>query len=85
MGNIEAAFLEFGLRDQYATRDTSVHRLDPLAQCAVEADDYAWITSALAAIADRHAEGRIVSSLEGGYDMLGLGDSCVAHVGALMA
>jgi acetoin utilization deacetylase AcuC-like enzyme len=61
------------------------HRLDPLAQCAVEAEDYAWITGELAAIANRHADGRIVSSLEGGYDMLGLGDSCVAHVGALMA
>jgi acetoin utilization deacetylase AcuC-like enzyme len=59
------------------------HERDPLAQLRLQADDFAWITRELAAIADRHAAGRIVSTLEGGYDLQGLAESCVAHVGAL--
>ena len=59
------------------------HRLDPLAQVQLEVEDFDWITRELIAIADRHADGRVVSSLEGGYDMQGLRESCVAHVGAL--
>jgi acetoin utilization deacetylase AcuC-like enzyme len=61
------------------------HRLDPLAQVQLEAEDFDWITRELVAIAERHADGRVVSSLEGGYDMQGLRESCVAHVGALRA
>ena len=59
------------------------HRLDPLAQLALEAEDFAWITRELVSIAERHGEGRVVSSLEGGYDLQGLSASCVAHVAAL--
>jgi acetoin utilization deacetylase AcuC-like enzyme len=59
------------------------HRLDPLAQLQLDATDFAWITHELAAIADRHADGRIVSSLEGGYDLQALRESAIAHVGAL--
>jgi acetoin utilization deacetylase AcuC-like enzyme len=61
------------------------HRLDPLAQLQLEAEDFAWITRELVAIAERHADGRVVSSLEGGYDLQGLSESCAAHVGALSA
>jgi acetoin utilization deacetylase AcuC-like enzyme len=61
------------------------HRLDPLAQVELEADDYAWLTRELVARADRHAHGRLVSMLEGGYDLTALAESSVAHVGALMA
>ncbi|HEY0503609.1 MAG TPA: histone deacetylase family protein [Lysobacter sp.] len=60
------------------------HRRDPLAQLELEADDYAWLTTELASIATRHAQGRIVSMLEGGYDLAALGDCSVAHVGALL-
>ena len=60
------------------------HRRDPLAQLQLEADDFAWLTRELAAIADRHAQGRIVSMLEGGYDLQALRECSVAHVGALM-
>ena len=60
------------------------HRRDPLAQLRLEADDYAWITAELRAIADRHARGRIVSSLEGGYDLQALHECAVAHVGGLL-
>jgi acetoin utilization deacetylase AcuC-like enzyme len=61
------------------------HRRDPLAQLQLEADDFAWITGALCTIADRHAQGRIVSTLEGGYDLQALRECSVAHVGALNA
>ncbi|HVV98522.1 MAG TPA: histone deacetylase family protein [Rhodanobacteraceae bacterium] len=59
------------------------HRLDPLANLALEADDYAWITERIAALAERYAKGRIVSSLEGGYSLTALRESAAAHVAAL--
>ena len=60
------------------------HRLDPLAQLQLEADDYAWLTTELVALADRHSHGRVVSMLEGGYDLTALRECSVAHVRALM-
>ena len=60
------------------------HRRDPLAQLGVETADFAWLTGELLAIADRHADGRLVSVLEGGYDLDALAESVVAHVGVLM-
>jgi acetoin utilization deacetylase AcuC-like enzyme len=59
------------------------HRNDPLAQLALDAGDYAWLTRELAAVAARHAQGRLVSTLEGGYDLDALRECSVAHVGAL--
>ena len=59
------------------------HRLDPLADLCLEADDYRWLTSQLAAIADRHAGGRLVSMLEGGYALSALGRSVVQHLRVL--
>jgi acetoin utilization deacetylase AcuC-like enzyme len=61
------------------------HRLDPLADLNLEADDYAWITHELCALADRHAQGRVVSLLEGGYSLTALRECSVAHVQALLA
>jgi acetoin utilization deacetylase AcuC-like enzyme len=61
------------------------HRRDPLAQLRLEAGDFAWITRELVALANRHCRGRIVSTLEGGYDLDALRESSVAHVGALLA
>jgi acetoin utilization deacetylase AcuC-like enzyme len=46
-------------------------------------DDYTWLTEQIQAVAARHAKGRIVSSLEGGYNLSALGRSVVAHVRAL--
>ena len=60
------------------------HRRDPLAGLELEADDYAWVTRRLVDLAMRHAGGRVVSSLEGGYDLGALAESSAAHVGALM-
>ncbi len=59
------------------------HRLDPLAQLEAEADDFGWLTARFREIADRHAGGRLVSLLEGGYSMQALRTCSVAHVQAL--
>ena len=59
------------------------HARDPLAHQSLEAEDYAWAPRAITAVARRHAKGRVVSSLEGGYDLLGLGRSAVAHAEAM--
>ena len=60
------------------------HRDDPLAQLALIEDDFAWVTGALCDVAARHCEGRLVSCLEGGYDLPALGRSVAAHVRVLM-
>lgn len=59
------------------------HRRDPLAHQSLEAEDFAWATRAVVEIARHRCGGRVVSSLEGGYDLEGLGRSAVAHVQAL--
>ncbi len=60
------------------------HRRDPLAQLEWEANDYAWVTGRILDIADRHCAGRVVSLLEGGYDLNGLSEGVAAHVGMLL-
>ncbi len=60
------------------------HGADPLSGLDLTVDDYYWITRKLAELAERHAQGRIVSSLEGGYDLSALGQCATAHVRALM-
>ena len=59
------------------------HVRDPLAQLRLDTEDFSWITRELVALAERHAQGRIVSLLEGGYDLPALAESAAAHVGAL--
>ncbi|MPS36226.1 MAG: histone deacetylase family protein [Stenotrophomonas sp.] len=61
------------------------HLHDPQADLMVETEDFGWLTAELAALADRHADGRLVSMLEGGYDLQALAECSVAHVGALLA
>jgi acetoin utilization deacetylase AcuC-like enzyme len=60
------------------------HKADPLAQLRVETSDYAWITQELLRIAAQHCGGRMVSVLEGGYDLDALAASAAAHVRTLM-
>jgi len=60
------------------------HADDPLAGLELVEDDYAWITERLVAAADTLCGGRLVSTLEGGYDLAALGRSVAAHVRALM-
>jgi len=59
------------------------HRLDPLAGLNLDDDDFRWITEQLVSIANRHADGRVLSMLEGGYSLSALRSSVVAHVAAL--
>lgn len=60
------------------------HRRDPLAQLDVETEDFVWLTEELLGIAARHGRGRLVSVLEGGYDLAALAESVATHVRTLM-
>jgi acetoin utilization deacetylase AcuC-like enzyme len=60
------------------------HTRDPLANLNLVEDDFAWVTRRLMEIADRFGHGRVVSILEGGYDLEGLSRSVAVHVSALM-
>ena len=60
------------------------HRQDPLAQLMLDETDYAWVTEELLQIARHHSFGRVVSTLEGGYDLDALGASAAAHVRVLL-
>lgn len=60
------------------------HHRDPLAEVDLTEADFAWITRKLMEVADRTCKGRVVSLLEGGYDLIGLSRSVAVHVGALM-
>jgi acetoin utilization deacetylase AcuC-like enzyme len=60
------------------------HRADPLANLDLLEPDFAWVTEKLCDIAERHAQGRIVSTLEGGYDLDGLAASTKAHLEVLL-
>lgn len=61
------------------------HVEDDMANLELRDLDYAWITRRLSEVADRHAEGRIVSTLEGGYALGALGRSVAAHIKAFLA
>ena len=60
------------------------HIEDEMAEMRLREEDYAWVTEAIRDIAERHAEGRIVSVLEGGYALPALGRSVAAHLNALL-
>ena len=59
------------------------HARDPLANLFLEEEDFEWITGSLVNIAGEYCNGRIVSSLEGGYDLEALSSSVTAHLTAL--
>ena len=61
------------------------HRADPLAGLNFDVSDFVWATEVLVSVADECCEGRVVSTLEGGYDLQALAESAAAHVRALMA
>lgn len=60
------------------------HIRDPLAQLELETEDFIWATDEIRKIADKKCGGRLISTLEGGYDIQALGDSAAAHVRTLM-
>jgi acetoin utilization deacetylase AcuC-like enzyme len=60
------------------------HMRDPLANINLTEDDFTWATQKIMDVADHCADGRVVSLLEGGYDLRALGNSVAAHVATLM-
>jgi acetoin utilization deacetylase AcuC-like enzyme len=60
------------------------HEADPLANLRLIEDDFVWATDKLMTVAEHHCRGRVVSMLEGGYDLAALGRSAAAHVDLLM-
>ncbi|MBT8409868.1 MAG: histone deacetylase family protein [Alphaproteobacteria bacterium] len=60
------------------------HRADPLANLNWDTEDFAWLSREICQLAARASAGRVVSTLEGGYDLTALGESVAAHVGVLM-
>jgi acetoin utilization deacetylase AcuC-like enzyme len=61
------------------------HDADPLASLRLDEEDFAWATDRLCELAARHCGGRVVSALEGGYDLPALARSVAAHLNALSA
>lgn len=61
------------------------HKNDPLAGLELNTEDYFWVTEKLCALADRHCEGKVISILEGGYNLDALKESASAHIKALAA
>jgi acetoin utilization deacetylase AcuC-like enzyme len=60
------------------------HVADDMSHLRFATEDYAWVTEVACGIADRHAQGRIVSTLEGGYDLRSLAASAAAHIEKLV-
>ncbi len=60
------------------------HHRDPLGNINLDTTDFDWATGKLMDLASRHCDNRLVSLLEGGYDLQGLAESCATHVGRLM-
>jgi acetoin utilization deacetylase AcuC-like enzyme len=79
------ALERFQPRMIFVSAGFDAHREDPLAYLQLEDEDYAWITHRIVEAAERHAGGRIVSTLEGGYNTASLARSVVEHVRALGA
>lgn len=78
------AFGAFGPDLILVSAGFDAHRADPLAGLALEVEDFAWITARLCDLAARHCQGRLVSCLEGGYDLDALAQSVAAHVDVLI-
>ena len=74
---------EFAPELVFISAGFDAHREDDLGQMGLTEEDYAWITWRLKNVAKRHAQGRIVSCLEGGYNLTALARSVEAHVRAL--
>ena len=68
----------------YVSAGFDAHREDPLAGLKLTEADYAWVTREIVAVAGKHGNGRIVSTLEGGYALSALGRSAAEHVRELL-
>lgn len=76
---------DFGPEMIFISAGFDAHRDDPLASLALTTEDFRCITEALCALAARICDGRVISCLEGGYNLPALGASAAAHVDALIA
>jgi acetoin utilization deacetylase AcuC-like enzyme len=83
-GLILPALAEFRPELLIISAGFDAHRADPLALLELEVADFTWVTQALLAVADAHCPGRVVSLLEGGYDLPALAACAAAHVKALL-
>ena len=83
-GIILPALTEFGPEFLLISAGFDAHEADPLASLRLNEEDYVWVTRRLMKIADDHCAGRIVSTLEGGYDLAALARSAAVHVKTLM-
>ena len=77
------ALKEFAPQMIFISAGFDAHREDEMGQLGLVEDDYTWITRELVRVARRHAQGRIVSCLEGGYALSALARSVAAHVRVL--
>jgi acetoin utilization deacetylase AcuC-like enzyme len=77
------ALEDFGPQMIFVSAGFDAHRDDPLAYLKLEDEDYRWVTEKLVQVAERHAQGRVVSTLEGGYDTDALARCVVEHVRVL--
>ena len=84
-GDILPAMDDFAPELVMISAGFDAHRADPLASLELVEDDFAWVTEELMALASRHANGRVVSVLEGGYDLAALTKSFMAHLNTLRA
>lgn len=82
--DIEPALREFQPQLIVISAGFDAHYLDPLAELNFNEDDYGWLTEQILAIAAEYGEGRVVSVLEGGYNLPALAASVAAHVQALL-
>ncbi len=79
-----SALEEFRPQMLFFSAGFDAHAEDPLGGMQLHEDDFAWITREVRTIAERHAGGRIVSTLEGGYDLSALARSVAAHIEVLL-
>ena len=82
-GDILSAMDDFAPDLVMISAGFDAHRADPLASLELVEDDFAWVTQELLALAKRRAKGRVVSVLEGGYDLAALTSSFLAHLNEL--
>jgi acetoin utilization deacetylase AcuC-like enzyme len=80
----QPALEDFSPQLVFVSAGFDAHRDDPLAYLKLADEDYRWVTEWLLGIARDHAHGRVVSTLEGGYNVEALGRCVVEHVGALL-
>jgi acetoin utilization deacetylase AcuC-like enzyme len=79
------ALEEFGPQMLFVSAGFDAHRDDPLAYLKLDDGDYRWVTERLMDVAARHSQGRVVSTLEGGYNTEALARCVVEHVRVLSA